>query len=370
MIRQQRAFYKNAFNLDENGHGGEKRSFQIHDLFSKNLELINVRELKNVFNPWYIRYWIGFKFLYRNKLLLKQFKNCSLVGFKVLNFVSWIKSNKDIELFIWEPNYSYDDYFIPLLCRAYDIKIIALPHNIESLVLHRKSAISGRISPSWFHEELTILKSCDVIFTISLEDQWLLSLYGLTVNYLEYMPSANVIQHCKTINKKRHKAKSNDSFLMLGTAHNTPTADGMRAVIDYVIEKKIQFNLIIAGYGTEDLVKEYKELPLNVKILGSVNIDDLSSLLVSCKALLVYQKNATGVLTKLQEFVLAGIPIIANNISLRSFHNINGLHNINSLEDLNNLQYIKLESPAKDDEAISRSYKKKLEAIAYSISNI
>ena len=332
MIRQQRAFYKNAFNLDENGHGGEKRSFQIHDLFSKNLELINVRELKNVFNPWYIRYWIGFKFLYRNKLLLKQIKNCSLVGFKVLNFMSWIKSNKDIELFIWEPNYSYDDYFIPLLCRAYDVKIIALPHNIESLVLHRKSAISGRISPSWFHEELTILKSCDVIFTISLEDQWLLSL--------------------------------------LGTAHNTPTADGMRAVIDYVIEKKLQFNLIIAGYGTEDLVKEYKELPLNVKILGSVNIDDLSSLLVSCKALLVYQKNATGVLTKLQEFVLAGIPVIANNISLRSFHNINGLHNINSLEDLNNLQYLKLESPARDDEAISRSYKKQLEAIAYSISNI
>ena len=46
MIRQQRAFYKNPFNLDENGHGGEKRSFQIHDLFSKNLDYNGDAQIK------------------------------------------------------------------------------------------------------------------------------------------------------------------------------------------------------------------------------------------------------------------------------------------------------------------------------------
>ena len=57
------AFYKNSFTINEFGHGGEKRSFQINQLFSDVYELVRVNDLKKIFHPWYTRYWVGLNFL-------------------------------------------------------------------------------------------------------------------------------------------------------------------------------------------------------------------------------------------------------------------------------------------------------------------
>ena len=237
-------------------------------------------------------------------------------------------------MFIWEPSYNYDDFYIPILCKQHDIRIIALPHNLESMVNGNRSYISNKIGPNWFSEELAILKYCDEVFTISLEDQWLLSNYAIKAKYLEYFPSDKIIEQSQNIAKARRNLTLNSSLLMLGSANNEPTADGMRDVIEYLIKNPLDVDLIIGGYGTEKLSTEYKTLPKNISIVGTVDMETFDNLLKTCKALLIYQNNATGVLTRIPEFILAEIPIIANNISLRSYHNIKGLYPIHYLKEL------------------------------------
>ena len=357
------AFYKNSFTINEFGHGGEKRSFQINQLFSDVYELVRVNDLKKIFHPWYTRYWVGLNFLIRHKLFFKQCKHISTIGFHVLNFKNWLHNHPQITLFIWEPNYSYSDFYLPLLCNQHGLKVIVLPHNLESLVKNRKSAVSGLESPDWFNEELSFLKLCDTVFTISLEDQWLLSLHGIFANYLEYLPSASVIDQSINIASYRKKHQVDNFYLMLGTAHNIPTSDGMRTIINYFIKHQLKLNLVIAGFGTELLAEQFKSLPQNIKIIGSVDQKNFNDLLKKCKALLIYQTNASGLLTRIPEFMIAGIPIVANNISLRSFHNLKGLHTLNHLGVLKHLNALVLESQQTDVEAINMRYQEQINLI-------
>ena len=61
--------------------------------------------------------------------------------------------------------------------------------------------------------------------------------------------------------------------------------------------------------------------------------------------------------------MIAGIPIVANNISLRSFHNLKGLHTLNHLGVLKHLNALVLESQQTDVEAINMRYQGQINLI-------
>lgn len=309
------------------------------------VDLIEVEKLKSKFYPALERYWAGLTFLLKSKLPLRSIEHISLTGHKVLNFISWLDEYPDIKLYIWEPSSTYSDFYIPLICKTKGLKVIALPHNIESLVSKRQSTVSGMAAPTWFNEELELLRSCDSVLTISSEEEWLLTLYGVEAKFLKYFPSPLVIEQFKRIKVCRAQVRPEGPLLMLGTASNPPTREGMNAVIDYFVLNKISTALTIAGYGTEDLANDFPELPENIIIEGTVDTALLNSLLIECKAVLVYQRGGAGALTKLQEFLIGGIPVIANSTALRSYQNIKGFYVLESLEHLDKLTAVHLEPP-------------------------
>ena len=137
----------------------------------------------------------------------------------------------------------------------------------------------------------------------------------------------------------------------------------MKAVIQHKLQQQTRFNLIIAGFGTEALVKQFKDLPSCISILGSVSKDVYQKLLKTCKAVLIYQHSGTGVLTRIPELMIAGIPIIANSIALRSFHHLKGLYTLPNLEALNNLDSLNLEKPAINAELIKQTQQQQIETI-------
>jgi len=63
--------------------------------------------------------------------------------------------------------------------------------------------------------------------------------------------------------------------------------------------------------------------------------------------------------------MMAGIPVIANSIALRSFHHLKGLYALPNLETLNNIDTLHLEKPTINDELVKQTQLQQIEMITY-----
>lgn len=205
--------------------------------------------------------------------------------------------------------------------------VIGLPHNLESLVPGQLSEFTGKAAPDWFDEELHSLKQCHHIFTISREEQYLLKLFGIQADYLPYYPPKEVREFLLDIRKIRSESQTSGKILMLGTAGNKPTEEGMLDRIGYfhsqISDPSIE--LYVAGYLTERFKDKIPDNP-RIHFLGSLTNDQLKEALISCSAAWIHQPLSTGALTKIPELMMAGIPIILNADSARSHFHLPGLY--------------------------------------------
>lgn len=229
--------------------------------------------------------------------------------------------DKDV-IFSWE---NTNDRNMLYLMKATGHKVIGIPHNIESLV--RSHSVES------LRDEVENLKHCDVVFTIAKEETWLLRLLGLNAHYLPYYPPHEAVAYFETVRKKREKRSTNEQkhFLLLGSATNSPTRDGMQTLVNYAARYDIGFRLSVAGYGTECLRKLQHP---NIHFLGTLSTESLESLLENVDALLIYQPPTTGSLTRIPEMLIAGIPVFANFDATRDYHHVTDVEEYSSLEDL------------------------------------
>lgn len=341
----KKGLYKPAFLPDPTGHGGERRSFQVKALLADRFQLINYIEFKNSFDPFYIRYLKGLLFLFKHKLKLRSLYNISMAGFFVNRFNYIIRMNREVEYFFWEPAHDYSDYFVPYLCAGERIRLVAFPHNLESLSFGRRTVLSGETAPGWFVEEIKILRKCDYVVTISLEEQWLLQLYAIKAGFLPYIPSKQEHSRLLRVRMRRNQYRGGDYLLALGTFSNPPTRQGMLDIVDFCIQTGCPAKIIIAGFDTGEILRLCENLPENITVLGAVTPERLEELLVGCRAVLVYQKCGTGALTRLIELCIAGVPVLANTTSLRSHQNIRGFVPFDDLNVLNIASGIVFEMP-------------------------
>ncbi len=228
-------------------------------------------------------------------------------------------------LLLWESN-RQQNFLMSYAARDSGLKVIALPHNLESLVSGQKSDFTGRTAPQWFEEELQSLEQAQAIFTISREEQYLLKLFGLEAEYLPYFPTREVEKFLLEIRKKRKNVAESGNILLMGTAGNKPTFDGMLNRIKFFHKSLGNQNITlhVAGYLTESLLPH---LPASDQIVlhGSVSNEGLSRLLENCSICWIHQNISTGSLTKIPELMMAGVPILINADAARNFHNIPGI---------------------------------------------
>src|SRR5712664_655581 len=128
------------------------------------------------------------------------------------------------------------DTFIPAYATLFEHihkrggKIIALPHNIDSLSPGIRHPISNEMSPRWSQSEIAALGKADLVCCISREEQWLLSLYGIDACYLPYEPTPEHRSRLLEIRRQR-TSHAKDVVLLMGTAGNIPTLRGMQALL-------------------------------------------------------------------------------------------------------------------------------------------
>lgn len=319
------------FKSDQFGHGGEKRTAQISEILSKHgytFEYVPLKTEKIHFLKFLKVAIYSFSLIIRSLFSLRIIPSIKFLKlFKKLTLKTYqINRINSGTLLLWEATRSEYAILVPLFKRK-KLKIIALPHNLESLVPGQRSNLSNKKSPYWQFEEIRLLKACDSVLTISREENLLLNQCGVESNYLPYYPSEKVREFYLRIRGNRTgkalKIK-NKQLLMLGSLNNPPTKYGMIDRITFFRNNPGICKLIVAGYYTQEL-KEIIPETGDITLLGEITIMELSKILSVIDAVLIHQPASSGSLTRIVELSIAGIPVICNPVSARNYYHLNNI---------------------------------------------
>jgi hypothetical protein len=326
--------YKHAHFLpDAFGHGGNKRTAQIDHLLSEAGIEAKQADLSNtIATGSKLSFYLSG--LQQTKTLRAGNKNNYAIGRYKAIFEQFVKQHKP-DLFIWESTVEYNLLLAEVLYKHH-VPVVALPHNLESLVAGNKSVFSNKPSPQWLFEELDYLKLCKKVFTISREEHWLLSNYDIDAAYLPYYPAPAAEKFLKEIRQKRElvsnkTANTEQNILLLGTFHNQPTLTGFSELLQQIQTIK-GINIHIAGFGSEVLKDKFPAK--NIKVWGSVDNDTLTNLIADSDCAVIHQQPSGGALTRIPELLIAGLPVIANTHAARSCELATGIMIYDSYDEL------------------------------------
>ncbi|WP_443939723.1 hypothetical protein [Pedobacter sp. MW01-1-1] len=329
---------------DPFGHGGCKRSNQIIELIKKSdaelhtlcldISIKNKGTLSILLN---LIVGIWYFFILRIPFL-PSIKGLAKIGLytRLVND-SLAKINTQATIVI--EDFEKLGAILALQAKRKGIKVIGIVHNLDSLVPEFMSSFSSKKSPEFFEEELFFIRHCSIIYTISREENWLLNLNNIQANYLPYCPSETVFNQLSAISKRR--MQYNGRGFILGTVLNPPTFNGMVDLITELEKSKVYAD--VAGFGTEKLLERFPSLDY-IKIHGAISFDQMSDFLENNSFFLVNQPYTAGVLTRIVECLIAGIPVLGNESSLRSYYYMNGVY----LFDLHNIKIPKISNSTID----------------------
>lgn len=251
-----------------------------------------------------------------------------------LHYVSW-SWRKNLEKGSLLKAAVVDDpiYFAPLVkyLSLSGIPIIANCHNVEAL---SRSQLIEQHQLELLNYEIELLSLCSLVITISREETVFLQNLGINALFYPYFPVKDTLDRMLNICEKRRGRRKED-FLMLGTAHNPPTMAGMREVMTRwsdINREMSNSRLFVGGFGTEPL-KELADSK-NVVYKGAMTNEELAEMLCKIKACIVYQGDGSGALTKICEFLLAGVPVLANSHAARSYYNMPGVIEFTDIHDI------------------------------------
>lgn len=309
------------FPDDPFGDGGAKRTAQISEILS----------MANLKTTWYNPDISGIKkksfaavdgiqVVRKHKIACANTKTAlTQLGFNYFKTATNLRYyDAEHRVMLWEST-RQKNFVLPFANEHKHLTIVAMPHNIESLVAGQPSEFTGKMAPDWFSEELHSLRKCTHVVAISPEDQLLLQLFGIQASLLPYFPPEPVQRFLESIRAQRTKNVSSNKLLLLGTAGNYPTFEGMLASIKlFQSAKNNDLELHVAGYLTE-MLRGHFEADEHVVLHGTVSQEGLAGLLTTCKAVWINQPPSTGALTRLPEMMLAGVPVIINQLGAKSW---------------------------------------------------
>ncbi len=317
------------FALNPFADGGSKRSVQIREILADNgleYEDDSFELPKGTPKPQLVRWALrAMKFIRKSypEKIRSLGAYIDLIRYYALRIpIVFDKYQHQDVVFLWE---NTNDRKLLYLLKATGHPVLGVPHNLESLVSSQSASALG--------EEVENLRCCDAVFAISREETWLLRLLNINAFYLPYYPPKMVQFFLLSIREKRMRKehKNNKSFLLLGSASNAPTREGMQMLIDYADRADVSFQLHVAGYRTQLLCNPNNP---NIVFHGTVSNENLERLLVETDAVLIYQPPTTGALTRVPEVLMAGLPVFANFDAARNCHNLEDVHQYGSFEEL------------------------------------
>lgn len=332
--------HSSQFAVDFHGHGGNRRTAQIIELIHD--AGFSIREVEPVKSSRLSRYLAGTYLISKHSFkIFPSYKAIGVCGYHYLNYQHSIRQHEDGNLLIWETT---NNFVAPYAAKDAGLLVLALPHNLESLVISQTDPFTRETLPASFENEIKHLAMADNVFCISREEQWLLKIRGVNADFLPYYPPRKIFSNLLKIREKRCDSPK-QRFLILGTAFNPPTMVGMLEQLRILeqLRHELDFEVDIAGYGTEKLREHCPDDSFN--ILGAIDSEKLDTLLIHAQAILVHQRAGVGALTRIPEMLIAGVPVVANSNACRSAFNYPGVYCYDSKAELLELLSKKLDTP-------------------------
>jgi hypothetical protein len=347
------------FEINYYGNGGNRRAAQLDELIrSEDFEIVDiVKKYSSHAGRRQDRYIDeinavikGTRFFLKNRVkIYPDYELIKRCGYLYQSYWNQFTKHKGQQIFLWES--TRNEYYIaPYIAKEANFKVIATPHNIESLYFGL-DPFTKQSLPHSLENEFKHLAVADAVFCIAREEQWLLNFFGIDAEFLPYYPPQPILANLWQIRKLREQSnrhlKQENRFLILGTAENESTKIGMIELANNLkeIRKQIDFRVDLAGYRTEE-IQAYCDGVEFITFHGTVDQNLLNKILVDTTAILIFQKKGVGALTKIPEMLIAGIPVIANGNACRSAFGYSGVYCYDNEEELAELMSIKLEQPA------------------------
>lgn len=325
--------YHSRFTGDTQGGGGQMRTAQIKEEFQiREVDFLNIEVNPNSGFPTLSDWLLGWKVYF-------QSREVGISPRTILRVVRGVKALKstfqeysgELDTFVWESNFG-TYMLLPYIAKHFGFRVIAYPHNLESLVTSQSSFYSKRRSPDWFDEELAALRVCDEVQVISREEQWLLRLHGIDAQYHAYqLPEALKQRTSRILNKREHSQKCH--FLIFGNVWNPPTKMGTSELLNFLsISQVHELPFVVAGLGTDTMEEQFRFT--NFDFRGQVDSQELEALFAKATGVIIHTVPSTGSLTKIPELLASGIPIIANENAIRTYYNLPNLRVYRNFEEL------------------------------------
>jgi hypothetical protein len=331
-VADQPAVLRDSFFSGVGVHGGFRRSMQVKQLLTE--AGIEVRETISRDARWPRRQRVpaGLRFLATHRYPISweksQLGHC---GMSVLRMEQSCREHRGAKVLVWE---DVSSPLAPIIAREHGFRVVAVPHNLESLAGADLTPAS-RLKPlDRLQLEFDWLRDCDAVFAIAREECWLLANADVPNDYLPYFPPPEVYARLMQIRQRRQSTQKR-FFVILGTANNPRTAAGMVEIVRLLQQgaESAAHQVLIVGDGTETLEGRIGNAP-NIRLLGRLSDDALDDLLTEARGIIAHQMKGAGALTRIPESLIAGIPVLANTMASRSAWTLSGVHSYEGVEDL------------------------------------
>jgi hypothetical protein len=315
------------FESNSNGTGPEKRSAQIRALCAGAGFVVDDMQPPASLPRWQVRFAGARARIRFGRHASIDHAGIGLLGFRALFYREALARHNGLRVLLWETTY---DTLLPTMAREAGYRVIALPHNLESLVSEAVFA-SPIYDPSFdLAGEVGRLALADAVFTIAKEERWFLEAHRLTPHYLPFFPDPSLARECALIRERRaERAQPGGNvagpLLLLGSAFNPATARGMALQLGWLAEGGLSpADIVVAGPQTDTILATHRAP--HVRLLGHVSREALVELLIGCSALLIHTSGGAGAVTRIPEALLAGVPVVANSNAARDQHGTPGVH--------------------------------------------
>lgn len=225
-------------------------------------------------------------------------------------------------------------------------RVIAVLNAINSLWCARPSELIGPY-PRMFLAETHALQKVDAVFCISREEQWLLNNIGIPAQYLPYFPDPERAKMLVAERETRPPLPKSGprQFMICATRGNSTTIDAFREQAEWicrdVAERDAMFH--VTGHQTEHI----KDIWMDKRFVfhGTCTDEKFQAVKRDCVAICLHQREGVGALTRVPDMILAGLSVIANGPSARSFMDMAGVHAYDTPSQLHDLLHSDLPMP-------------------------
>lgn len=311
------------------GAGGTNRTTQLEEFLRDRCNVSEIIDVDFASKTSLIqRIKAVFVLLIKHKFKIKASKWLIMwSAHSYCQYATCFRENLDASFFLLEEPPSFIAYHA---AKDFGLKIILGVHNLETMVSsYTEDFFLKKPYPFSLFREIEYIKKADLVLCISREEQWLLRSFNIESHYFPYTPPKKLNEYYQKIREQRLIQNNIDSFYtIVSTIHNPATLKSLSVQLDELnqINKQItSFKVLLIGYGLEihkiELEKKYSFLVVE----GTVDSFRMEQILQYTKAVLIYQNEGVGAITKIPEYLIAGIPIIANTHAARSAYNFEGL---------------------------------------------